>query len=372
MTTINDHEMEIQSKNLNRFIAKLYRIINSDEPTVRWVPGGQKFLILDPKKFSQTVLPKYFKHSKFTSFVRQLNFYGFHKKRIITSDLWNDENAEGANTALADLGDAVCFQHEFFQENQPKLLVRIRRTTKQSSAQAAAESLSLAKQMELEDLREKLREMKKQLDSSKDEFQIKLAAARAEIELDYLHRIRAIEVCYKDLVTMLLRNSSSNNNNKGASSSDFPLPKTEKFRFPTLSETTSAAFSRPPPVAPRSISNSSRGAVSPTRKNSAPRSILMAPTYTPRDYLVNQKLDTLSQQLQTPNGSQTRRTLYDELAATRPTRIHVDALVGAATKHLAKELDKNHTAANHRASLNEILRRNKQLLAHYSTGNAAA
>jgi len=364
MTTIDNHDMEIQSKNLNRFIAKLYRIINSDEPTVRWVPGGQKFLILDPKKFSQTVLPKYFKHSKFTSFVRQLNFYGFHKKRIITSDLVNNENADATNAVLADLGNAVCFQHEFFQENQPKLLLRIQRTTKQSSAQAAAESLSLTKQKELEDLREQMREMKKQLDSSKDEFQIKLAAARAEIELDYLHRIRAIEVCYKDLVTMLLRN------NKGASSSEFPLPKTtDKFRFPTLPETTSAAFPRPPVARPRSISNSSRGTVAPTtRRNSNPRSILLGQTYTPRDYLVNQKLDLLSQQLQTPSGP---RTIYDELAA-KPTRVHVDALVGAATKHLTKELDTTNNAANHRASLSEILRRNKQLLAHYSAGNAAA
>jgi len=49
MTTIDDHELDIHSKNLNRFIAKLYRIVNSDEPTVRWVPGGKRFLILDPK-----------------------------------------------------------------------------------------------------------------------------------------------------------------------------------------------------------------------------------------------------------------------------------------------------------------------------------
>ena len=53
MTSIEDHDLDIQSKNLNRFIAKLYRIVNSHDPTVRWVPGGKRFLILDPKRFAE-------------------------------------------------------------------------------------------------------------------------------------------------------------------------------------------------------------------------------------------------------------------------------------------------------------------------------
>jgi len=335
MTTIDD----LQSKNLNRFIAKLYRIINSDDPTVRWVPGGQKFLILDPKKFSQTVLPKYFKHSKFTSFVRQLNFYGFHKKRIITTDLVNDENAD-ANSVLADLGDAVCFQHEYFQKDQPKLLLRIQRTTKQNSAD---DSLSQNKHKELEDLQEQMREMKKQIETYKDEFNIKLAAARAEIELDYLHRIQGIEVSYKNLVTMLL-------GNKQHQSSGFPLP---KFPSPL---TTGVS---------RDLSNSSRGD---STSNTAARNMMLGQGFAPQDYLVRQKLGMLSQL----HNNTSRRTLYDDLGTKAPTR--VDALVGAATKHL-KGKDAQAKLKHDlqvRASLNEILRRNKQLLAQYSTGNAAA
>lgn len=320
-------------------ILELYRIINSDDPTVRWVPGGQKFLILDPRKFSQTVLPKYFKHSKFTSFVRQLNFYGFHKKRIIATDLVNDDNVD----ATSDLGDAVCFQHEFFQRDQPKLLLRIQRTTKQTMA--AAESPSQNKQKELEDLQEQMREMKKQIETSKDEFNIKLAAARAEIELDYLHRIQGIEVCFQNLVTMLL-------GNKKQQSSGFPLP---KFPSPL---TTGVS---------RSLSNSSRSDSAPTSTTAA-RNMILGQGFTPQDYLVRQKLDMLSQLHN--NGS--RRTLYDDLGAKAPTS--VDALVGAATKHL-KEKDAQAKLKHDlqvRASLNEILRRNKQLLAQYSTSNAAA
>jgi len=191
-----------RSKKLNRFIAKTYLIVNSDEPTVCWVHGGKSFLIVDPKKFSQTVLPKYFKHNKLTSFVRQLNFYGFHKIRIDPSTLRIDD--KGANDKeTMSRGDIICFQHKFFQANQPKLLQKIQRATKQSVATLMTESPSPA-QKEMEQLQNQLQEMAKKTDSLRDEFELKLAAAKVELEVDYLHRIKALEVCYKDLLVLIL------------------------------------------------------------------------------------------------------------------------------------------------------------------------
>jgi hypothetical protein len=58
---------------------KLMDILNSDEYTdvISWIPNGAAFIIYKKKKFSTDVLPRFFKQSKFTSFTRKLNRWGF-------------------------------------------------------------------------------------------------------------------------------------------------------------------------------------------------------------------------------------------------------------------------------------------------------
>ncbi|PHZ14484.1 winged helix DNA-binding domain-containing protein [Rhizopus microsporus ATCC 52813] len=46
---------------------------------ISWSKKGDQFNVPNPTTFSRTVLPQYFKHSNWQSFVRQLNMYGFHK-----------------------------------------------------------------------------------------------------------------------------------------------------------------------------------------------------------------------------------------------------------------------------------------------------
>ena len=48
---------------------------------VYWSANGLEFIIKDVVKFEEIVLPRYFRHKKMNSFVRQLNMYGFHKMK---------------------------------------------------------------------------------------------------------------------------------------------------------------------------------------------------------------------------------------------------------------------------------------------------
>ena len=61
---------------------------HDNQISVRWAPNGVGFIVIDEEAFSKIVLPKYFKHSNYSSFVRQvylkiiqLNMYNFHKIR---------------------------------------------------------------------------------------------------------------------------------------------------------------------------------------------------------------------------------------------------------------------------------------------------
>jgi heat shock transcription factor 1 len=45
------------------------------------VHNGKAFAVKKVAEFSLEILPRYFKHSNFASFVRQLNMYDFHKRK---------------------------------------------------------------------------------------------------------------------------------------------------------------------------------------------------------------------------------------------------------------------------------------------------
>jgi len=96
-------------------------MIDSCDPTVAgWSEEGDTFVVKDPKKFESVIIPQFFKHSKFSSFVRQLNFYSFRK-------LKNNDSLRLDPKKEAETANYWKFKHENFIQGKPHLLTEIKR-----------------------------------------------------------------------------------------------------------------------------------------------------------------------------------------------------------------------------------------------------
>mmetsp|Transcript_3572 Transcript_3572/g.5687 ORF Transcript_3572/g.5687 Transcript_3572/m.5687 type:complete len:263 (+) Transcript_3572:334-1122(+) len=56
-----------------------------DTHIVSWIKNGEGFKIHDNKLFASDILPRYFEHIQYKSFIRQINIYGFQRIRSSTT-----------------------------------------------------------------------------------------------------------------------------------------------------------------------------------------------------------------------------------------------------------------------------------------------
>ena len=96
------------------FPFKLMHIIDSEpDDIVCWSENGNLFSIEDLDRFQNESLPKYFQHTRFASFQRQLNLYGFRR--------------------ISKGGSQGCYFHPSFRRGRQDLLAGVKRLPRKTS-----------------------------------------------------------------------------------------------------------------------------------------------------------------------------------------------------------------------------------------------
>ena len=113
------------------FLQKTFNLLEQESTALLWSEDGKSFGVTCMREFNLEVLPKYFKHCSFASFVRQLNLHSFHKVKVF--------------------GFEAAFAHPAFRRHQPQGLSLIEKKNSVSRSLAKTiEALSEPEKAQLD------------------------------------------------------------------------------------------------------------------------------------------------------------------------------------------------------------------------------
>ncbi|KAL0363370.1 UNVERIFIED_CONTAM: Heat stress transcription factor A-1a [Sesamum calycinum] len=157
--------MSRKSKCPPPFLSKTYDLLEEEgegeacvgKKIVSWNMEGNGFVVWCPAEFSELMLPKYFKHNNFSSFIRQLNTYGFKKTASKRWEFQHEKFRRGCRHLLAEMRRKKCQPSVFPSYLRPNSAPHHPPNTHQDNKSIAAAASSEVVLMELKEENKKLR-----------------------------------------------------------------------------------------------------------------------------------------------------------------------------------------------------------------------
>ncbi|KAK4743759.1 hypothetical protein SAY87_010071 [Trapa incisa] len=188
-----DESQSSLMSSLPPFLTRTYQMVDdpSTDAVVSWSQSNNSFIVLNPLELASELLPKFFKHNNYSSFIRQLNIYGFRK---IDAEQWK-------------------FANENFIRGRPHLLLNIHRQKpvhshsleKGQQSQRITSSSSLAKSerrvynKRISTLRNAKQFMLSELEKQEEEhkgFKLQLQQLKDRlIKIEERHKLMLSNVC---------------------------------------------------------------------------------------------------------------------------------------------------------------------------------